>query len=131
MLISDWGSDVCSSELSRTGKTSQRRIGSLARLCREHRRHLLPDLVDRLERSDHHLEILDLPFVIPADDVDPVDLDSIKAALELEHRLIAVDDLAQIAEIVAAEDMARGMEIGEDLVGTFLRDRKTNRRNSS
>ena len=34
---------------------------------------------------------------------------------------LAIDDFAQIAEIVAAKDMARRVEIGEHLVATLLR----------
>src|SRR3546814_12280304 len=104
MRISDWSSDVCSSDL-------------------EHRRHLFPNLVDRLERAHHHFEIIYFSFVVPADDIDSVDLDSIEAALELEHRLIAIDDLAQIAEIVAAEEVARGVEVRADIVELLERKR--------
>src|SRR3546814_10750393 len=96
MRIRDWSSDVCSSDL-------------------------FPHLVDRLERSDHDLEIHDLSFLVPADDVDAVDLDALDLAGEFEASLIAVDDLAQITKAVAAQNVTRGMEIGEDRVASLLR----------
>src|SRR3546814_11699234 len=82
MRISDWSSDVCSSDL---------------------------------------LEIHDLSFLVPADDVDAVDLDALDLAGEFEASLIAVDDLAQITKAVAAQNVTRGMEIGEDRVASLLR----------
>src|SRR3546814_1961277 len=113
MRIRDWSSDVCSSDL-------------------------FPHLVDRLERSDHDLEIHDLSFLVPADDVDAVDLDALDLAGEFEASLIAVDDLAQITKAVAAQNVTRGMEIGEDRVASLLRreddrqiDRKSTLRNSN
>ena len=41
--------------------------------------------------------------------------------MEFEHRLVAVDDLAQVAEIIAAKDVACSVEISEDLVAALLR----------
>ena len=52
-------------------------IRDLASLRREHGGHLLPHLVDCLERTNHHLEIFYFSFVVPADDVDTVDLDAV------------------------------------------------------
>src|SRR3546814_5594464 len=104
LRISDWSSDVCSSDLDGKGEPAAH---GLTGLRREHRRHFFPYLVDRLERPHHDLEIPYLSVGVPADDVDAIDLDAVELADEFEAGLIAVDDLAQIAKTVAAEDVAR------------------------
>src|SRR3546814_1093284 len=137
--ISDWSSDVCSSDLHPGDQRPARRrppagegdeqqqdgkgepaAHGLTGLRREHRRHFFPYLVDRLERPHHDLEIPYLSVGVPADDVDAIDLDAVELADEFEAGLIAVADLAQIAKTVAAEDVARRVEIGEHLVAPLL-----------
>ena len=58
-------------------------LGALL-LRRQLRCNHLPQFVHRLHRADHDLEVLDLARVVPADDVDAVDLDAIEHQRELE-----------------------------------------------
>ena len=70
------------------------------------------DQVDRLERTDHHLELDDLARRVPLDDVDAVDDDAVDLGLELEHGIGLADDFAHIAEAWVEEDLKRGRQIG-------------------
>lgn len=63
----------------------------------QHRRHLLLDQVDRLERPDQHFELDDAPGGVPLDQVDAVDGDAVDLDLELERRVLRPDDVADIA----------------------------------
>src|SRR3546814_20752899 len=93
----------------------------LTGLRREHRRHFFPYLVDRLERPHHDLEIPYLSVGVPADDVDAIDLDAVELADEFEAGLLAVHDLAQIAQTCPAEDVAPLVEPVENLVTPLMR----------
>ena len=67
----------------------------------EHGAHPLAQQADRLQRPHHHLAVGDLAGIVPADQVDAMDLDAVDPGGEYQHRFMAADDLARIAEPAA------------------------------
>src|SRR6056297_1522011 len=91
-----------SSEDRMLGRPLGRRLHDL-----EHPRHLGVDLLDRLQGTDHHLEVDDLALVVPADHVDAVDDDPVDLGPELEHRVVRTRHLAHVLEGALARDRPR------------------------
>src|SRR6516165_3070317 len=48
--------------------------------------HQAVQQIDRLERTNHDLEMRDAAIRVEGDDVDAVDLDAVDLVLELQHR---------------------------------------------
>ena len=64
----------------------------------KHGGHALMNEIDRLERTEHYLELNDVSPFVPLDDVDTIDQDTVDLGLEFKHGVSGSDDLAHVAE---------------------------------
>ena len=69
--------------------------------------HRLVHRVDRLQRSDHHLEAVNSVFGIPIDDVDTIDRQTSESGLELQYSRLLTEPATDIAELVAIQHLQR------------------------
>ena len=60
------------------------------------------NLLNRLERSDHDLELDDLAVLVKAYELGGVDRDTVESRHEFENGIVLANDLTNVAEISLA-----------------------------
>src|SRR3974377_247077 len=83
--------------------------------------HRLVHRVDRLQRSDHHLEAVDSIFGIPIDDVYPIHRQTSESALHPQYSRLLTEPAADIAELGAIQHLQRRGQVSPGDCGANLR----------